>query len=141
MIKISFTESVHSQITLLVAGKPLEAFDRFFAPDGVMYANDKLFANGAAEGRKKQEPFILAAVSIQGAVEELIIIKDQEICAFRNRTSFTTSDGLQHKIDGLCWQRWQNGQIIEERYFDGEHMQSVISAGILQKPNVIKPIE
>jgi hypothetical protein len=141
MSGITFTEHVHSQIALLVAGKPLEAFDQFFASDGMMFANGELFAGSAAEGRKKQEPYILAAKSILGVVDDLIIMEDQEICAFRNKTSFITNDDMQHRIDGLCWQRWRNGRIVEERYFDGEHMQSVISAGILQKPDVIEAVE
>lgn len=68
-------------------------------------------------------------------------MQEQEICAFRNKTIFITSDGVLHKIDGLCWQKWQNGRIIEERYFDGEHMQAVLSDGILQKPDMIQAID
>lgn len=141
MTRLSFKESVHSQVALLVDGKPLEAFDQFFAPDGVMYANGERFAESAAEGRRKQESYILAAKSIRGAIADLVIMQDQEICAFRNKTAFITSDDMHHKIDGLCWQRWQNNRIIEERYFDGEHMQSAISDGILQNPGVIQPIK
>lgn len=141
MTKLSFTESVHSQVALLVEGRPLDAFDRFFASDGVMYANGDLFAGSALEGRRKQEPYILAAKSFQGVIDDLIIMEDQKICAFRNKTSFITSDDVQHKIDGLCWQKWLNGRIIEERYFDGEHMQSVILAGVLRKPDAIQPME
>lgn len=137
MAKLTFVQSVNSQIALLVAGKPLEAFDQFFAPLGVMYANDELFAKNAAEARKKQEAYILAAKSILGAIECLIIMEQQEICAFRNKTSFVTGDGSRHNINGLCWQKWQNGKIIEERYFEGERMQALISDGILQQPDII----
>lgn len=140
MPQLTFTQSVHAQIALLVDGNPLEAFDRFFAPDGVMYANGERFAGSAAEGRKKQEPYILAAKSIVGVIDDLVVMKEREICAFRNKSSFITSDDVAHNIDGLCWQRWQNGQIIEERYFDGVHMQAVISDGILQTPDLIQTI-
>ena len=141
MTKLTFTQSVHSQVAMLVDGKPLEALDQFFASDGVMYANGERFAGSSAEARRKQESYILAAKSIQGAIDDLVIMKEQEICAFRNKTIFITNDDVQHKIDGLCWQRWQNGKIIEEHYFDGEHMQSMISNGILVKPDAIQPIE
>lgn len=137
MPQLTFTQSVHAQVALLVDGNPLEAFDQFFAPDGVMYANGERFARSAAEGRRKQEPYILAAKSIVGLIDDLVLIKEHEICAFRNKSSFITNDNVAHTIDGLCWQKWQNGRIIEERYFDGVRMQAVISDGILQKPDVI----
>ena len=134
MTTLSFQAAVNAQVTLLNDGKPLEAFDEFFAPDGLMYANDEIFATGAEEGHRKQEPYMLAANSINGLIEGLIIAEPEKICAFRNRTSFVSSDGATHQIDGLCWQKWCDGKIVEERYYDGEKMQSVIEKGILSNP-------
>ena len=134
MVNKRFVSDVKAQITLLNEGKPLEAFDQFFAPEGVMFANGAVFASGAAEGRRKQEPFMSAASSIFGNTEDLVLSDDGEICAFRNRTSFIVSGGKKHQIDGLCWQRWQNGKIVEERYFDGDEMQKMLSMGILISP-------
>ena len=99
----SFRECVNHQIEMLRAGFPLEAFDMFFASDGVMYANDEVFAKGAKEGRGKQETFILSAKSISGLVDDLHISDDHNICVFRNRTSFTSPDDVVNQIDGLCW--------------------------------------
>lgn len=137
MANLTFTQIVNSHAALLIDGKPLEALDQYFAPDGVMYANGKLFASSAAEAHQKQQTYILAAKSIQGAIDNLIIVEELEICAFRNLTAFTSNDGAQHKINGLCWQKWRNNQIVEERYFDGEQMQALIDRGILQKPDII----
>lgn len=133
----SFRDSVDLQVDLLQAGRPLEAFDRFFAADGVMYANDEVFARGAEEGRRKQEPFISSAKSMTGSIVELSISDTDEICTFRNRTSFVTHDDVAHQIDGLCWQRWCDGRIVEERYYDGERMKRVISEGLLLKPDML----
>lgn len=133
----SFHDSVNLQVDLLQAGRPLEAFDRFFAADGVMYANDEVFARGAEEGRRKQEPFISLAKSMTGSIVELSISDTYEICTFRNRTSFVTQDDVAHQIDGLCWQRWSDGRIVEERYYDGDNMRRVISEGLLAKPDML----
>lgn len=65
-----FVNAVDAQIELLRDGKPLEAFDRFFDSSVKMFANDVLFANGAVAGRAKQEPFISAAQSIMGKIED-----------------------------------------------------------------------
>lgn len=137
MVGPSFRECVNHQVDILREGKPLEAFDRFFSPDGVMYANDEVFAKGAKEARRKQEPFIAAAKSISGSIVDVIIMDDHEVCIFKNQTSFITSDDVEHKIDGLCWQKWRDGQIIEERYYDGDLMQSLLAEGILLRPEML----
>ena len=137
MPNLSFSECVNLQVKILEAGKPLEAFDRFFARDGVMYANDAIFASGAEEGRGKQEPFVSSATSISGLITNLKILEEQEICVFRNKSSFTAPDGERHQIDGLCWQKWDGGQITEERYYDGSRMQSLITDGILLRPDIL----
>ncbi len=134
MLGSPFRMSVDGQIALLNDGQPLEAFDRYFAADGVMYANGKIFARNAAEGRKKQEPYIATATSITGHIVDLVVSEEKEICAFRNRSSFENSDGKKHQIDGICWQRWLDGKIMEERYFDGGEMQKMLNIGILTSP-------
>jgi hypothetical protein len=126
--------NVEEQIALLNGGKPLEAFDQFFATDGVMYANGEVFARGAVAGRKKQEPYIASAEEIVGNIVDLVVSEGKGVCAFRNRTFFTTTDGEKHQIDGVCWQRWLDGKIVEERYFDGDEMRRMLHAGILTSP-------
>lgn len=122
------------QVLLLNQGKPLEAFDRYFAQAVIMIANDTLFATGAQEGRSKQEPYINAAVSISGCITDVTIVADHKLCVFRNRSCFTTKDGNEHQINGLCWQRWDANKVVEERYYDGDKMQEHLSAGLLKDP-------
>ncbi|WP_162946675.1 hypothetical protein [Ruegeria sp. EL01] len=134
----TFAELVEQQVQMLSAGRPLDAFDRFFASAGKMYANDEIFAKDANEGRRKQEPFIASAKAIRGVIVDLHISEANEICVFRNQTSFEASDGRWHQIDGLCWQQWCNGRISEERYYDGEKMRDLISIGILSTPEAFR---
>ena len=74
-------EAVTAQVELLEAGKPLEAFDAFYDEIVLMYANDVLFASGAAEGRAKQEPFIAAAESISGRIADIKVV-DKQVFVF-----------------------------------------------------------
>jgi hypothetical protein len=134
---VDFEKSVKQQVTLLNEGKPLEAFDQFFDISGVMYANGEVFASSAEEGRKKQEPYIRAAVSIEGKITDVKMLPAKQICVFRNQSSFVTEDGNKHQIDGLCWQHWQGGKITEEQYFDGEQMKNHIKNGILSQPELL----
>ena len=136
---LSFEALVLAQVQLLDSGKPLDAFDSYFSSKGVMFANDVLFATGAEEGRSKQEPYISAATSILGRITDLKIHGASETCVFRNQSSFGTGDGATHQIDGLCWQKWINGRISEERYYDGSLMAKVIADGILSAPDQFTP--
>ena len=127
-----FVGTVEAQVELLRDGKPLEAFDVFFASSVQMYANDVLFADGAAEGRAKQEPFISAAQSIIGKIEDVVIDEARGLCAFRNLSQFVDGAGDLQQIDGLCWQRWDGDQVVEERYYDGKMMSALLKDGLLQ---------
>lgn len=134
---IPFEACVIDQILLLNSGLPMQAFDKYFAGDGLMYANGTLFASGDATARAKQAPFIDAAIQINGKITDLFVDTDNKLCVFRNKTSFHTAADKVNQIDGLCWQRWHDDQVIKERYFDGTMMQSLISAGVLQNPSLL----
>jgi len=138
-INSSFETLVLAQVELLDAGLPLDAFDACFSVKGVMFANDVLFATGAQEGRRKQEPYISAATSIRGMITDLKIHAATEVCVFRNKSSFATADGATHQINGLCWQKWINGKISEEWYYDGILMDKLIAGGILSTPEEFVP--
>lgn len=140
MQQASFEKNVKHQIELLSEGKPLEAFDRYFDVSGAMFANGETFASSAQEGRRKQEPYINAAVSIDGKITDLKILPTKQLCVFRNQSSFVTKDGQTHQIDGLCWQHWQDDKIVQEQYFDGEQMNNHIANGILDEPELLSDI-
>jgi hypothetical protein len=129
----SFEAAVRDQLALLEQGKPLEAFDRYFDHEGVMFDNDEVFGRGKVECRAKQEPFISSATRIIGKITQRSIDHDLCVCAFRNQSTFVDGSGAQHQIDGVHWQRWSGGTIAEERYYRDELMQQKIAEGILQQ--------
>ncbi len=102
-----------------------------------MYANDGLFASGAVEGRAKQEPFIAAAKTITGHITDVITLEEEGVCVFRNCSKFTDSNGVDQQIDGLNWQKWKDGLVVEERYYDGDLMTQLVSEGVLDNPAML----
>jgi len=140
MTTSTFESAVLDQIHLLNVGQPLQAVDRYFALDGLMYSNDTLFASDKDQARQKQERYILAAQSISGRIEELKIDTTRQICIFRNRTRFVLGDSNEHQIDGLCWQKWSGSKIQMERYFDGAVMDDLLLRGVLHDPSKLAPI-
>jgi hypothetical protein len=134
----NFEISVKNQIRLLNQGQVLEALDLYFDDTGVMFENDNLFAQGKAESRKKQEPYINSAKKISGKIEGLIIVPEQQICLFTNKSSFTDQKDQEIHINGLHWQQWQGSRIQEERYYHGLRMQELIAKGLTKTPEKLK---
>ncbi|MCW9035004.1 MAG: hypothetical protein OQJ97_12355 [Rhodospirillales bacterium] len=133
----SLKDRVEGQVAMLMNGKPLEAFDSYFSAAVMMFANNDLFASDAKEGRRKQEPYITSAVSIIGRITDVNIVESQNICVFRNLSRFKTADDTEYQINGLSWQKWEMGYVVEERYYDGELMQKLLSDGILENPGIL----
>ncbi len=123
--------AVTDLISLVNGGQPLEAFDRYFADEGVMLENDKPFGKGKAECRAKQEPILARAGKITNKVTRCSLDVENAICVFRNQTTFVNSMGEKIEIDGVYWQQWSDGKIVEEHYYSGEAMAEKIAEGIL----------
>jgi hypothetical protein len=130
-----FESLVLGQIELLRAGKPLEAFDKFYDNDVVMFDNDKVFATDKKTARELQAGFMNSARAIQGEVSKYAIFPDAAISVLHNTTRFVDADGKKHKINGIHWQSWRDGLIIEERYFRDNVVEQLTEEGIFDRPN------
>ncbi len=130
---MNFQAAVRDQVALLEEGKPLEAFDCYFDDEGMMFDNDEPFGAGKAECRAKQEPFISRATHIIGNITRCSLDVERAICVFRNQSAFVDDTGGQHQIDGVHWQRWSAGKIVEERYYRGDLMAQKIAEGIFEQ--------
>jgi hypothetical protein len=134
---LSFQKLFQAQVDFLKEGKPLAAFDAFYADGVTMFDNDVVFASDKKEGRSKQLPFFQSAKSIEGCIEDVAMRADPSddssgMGVFRNRSRFETKDGKRVQIDGVVWQKWQNGAIVEERYYRDKLMADKIKQGILK---------
>ncbi len=133
-------QAVKHQVDLLNSGRVLEALDLYFDEFGKMYENDNLFGNNKVECRRKQEPYINSAKEIIGHITHLKIVISSQVCVFRNQSTFFDQQDKEMQIDGLHWQQWKAGKIIEERYYHTEKMNEIISSGILDNPERLKGI-
>jgi hypothetical protein len=127
---------VLEQVKLLEEGKVLEALDRFFDKDGIMYSNSVLFAQGFLRCRQMQEPFLAAATNICGAISDVYLDSSKQLSIFRNLTTFDGPDGKERKINGIHIQKWIEQRIVCEWYYNGEPMEELIAKGVLQNPGI-----
>jgi len=82
---------------------------------------------------REAEPFITAAKSIDGNITRCSVDAATETCAFRNQSTFVDETGKSMRIDGVHWQRWTSGKIVEERYYRGDLMAKKMAEGIFEK--------
>jgi hypothetical protein len=130
---MDFQTAVRDQITLLNEGEPLQAFDRYFDDDGVMYDNDEVVGTGKAACREKHDASTSNASIILGNITSFAADIEDEICVFRNQTTYIDDEGTETHLDRIHWQRWENGMIVEERCYRDEMMAEKIAAGILDQ--------
>lgn len=133
---MAFAEAVTEQISLLEAGNILEALDRFFAKDAVMYSNSVLFAEGFLRCRQMQEPFLAAAANIRAEIANKYLDEEKQLCVFRNLTKFDGPDGVTRQIDGLHIQQWQDERMVCEWYYNGDPMQALLAKDVLKNPAI-----
>lgn len=130
-----FENLVLGQVELLRAGKPLEAFETYYDDGVVMFDSDKLFAKDKKTARDIQAGFMNSAQSIHGEVSRYAIFPDAAISVLHNTTRFVDSSGHENQINGIHWQSWRCGLIVEERYFRGELVQQLTEKGIFDNPD------
>ncbi len=132
-----FENLVLGQIELLRAGKPLEAFDAYYDDDVVMFDNDTLLAKDKKTARDLQAGFMKSAQAIHGQISRYAIFPDASISVLHNTTRFVDSSGQENQIDGIHWQSWKSGLIVEERFFRGESVQELTQNGIFDNPTLL----
>ncbi len=137
---LTFEQAVEHQIELLNSGEVLQALDIYFDNKGKMYENDNLFGSNRTECRTKQEPYINSAKDILGKITDVKILNHAQVCIFRNKSRFIDQQNKVIQIDGIHWQRWESGKIIEERYYHGEKVDEIIALGLLDNPDNLKTI-
>ncbi|MEH6630448.1 MAG: hypothetical protein V7776_06475 [Halopseudomonas aestusnigri] len=136
----TFEQAVNHQIELLNSGEVLQALDIYFDDKGKMYENDNLFGSNKIECRTKQEPYINSAKEIAGKITNVKVLNHVQVCIFRNKSRFIDQENKAIQIDGIHWQQWENGKIIEERYYHGDKINDIIALGLMDNPDNLKDI-
>jgi hypothetical protein len=103
---------------LVLSGKSLEAFDKFYHTDVVMQENQSAPTVGKAANLQREKEFYGNITEFRGAEMKGLAIGD-------NMTTVIWSYDYTHKEWGVknytqvSVQHWQDGQIIKEQFFYG----------------------
>ncbi len=101
---------------MIMEGKILDAFDKFYAEEVIMQDNDYPQRVGKEINRQFEEDFVNGLTEFRGAKVVNTIISDG-VAAVEWWFDYTHKDYGVRNYTQLAIQRWKNGQIIEEKFY------------------------
>lgn len=111
-------EKITELNSLVLSGKSLDAFEKFYHKDVVMQENEGVPTVGKAANLQREKEFFGNITDFRGAEVKALAIGD-------NVTTVVWSYDYTHKEWGVrkytqaAVQHWQDGQIIREQFFYG----------------------
>ena len=101
---------------MILEGKILDAFDKFYADDVVMQDNNYPAREGKALNRQYEEAFVGGLTEFRGAKVISTLISD-DLAVTEWWFDYTHKDYGTRNYRQLAVQRWKNGKIVEEKFY------------------------
>ncbi len=101
---------------MILEGKILDAFDKFYAEDVVMQDNNYPQREGKAVNRQYEEAFVNGLTEFRGAKVVNSLVSD-DLAVTEWWFDYTHKDYGERNYRQLAVQRWKNGKIVEEKYY------------------------
>ena len=100
----------------ILQGKALEAFEEYYADNVVMQENNNNPTIGKDANRKREHDFFSAITEFRGAEVKNVIV-GENVSIVEWFMDYTHSDWGVVKVNQVSVQEWQNGKIINERFY------------------------
>lgn len=109
-------QQVDTLNSMILEGKILDAFDKFYAPDVKMQDNDYPVREGFDLNRTYEEAFVNGLTEFRGAKVLNTLISDG-MAVTEWWFDYTHKDYGVRNYTQLAVQRWKNGKIVEEKFY------------------------
>jgi hypothetical protein len=103
---------------LVLAGKALEAFEKFYHPDVIMQENENLPTVGKEANRLREIEFFGNITEFRGAQVKDIALSEHHSTVIWHY-DYTHKDWGVRNYTQVSVQHWQDGLIIKEQFFYG----------------------
>jgi hypothetical protein len=101
---------------MILEGRILDAFEKFYADDVVMQDNDYPARVGKDVSRQYEEAFVGGLTEFRGARLINSIVSDG-IAVNEWWMDFTHKDFGTRNYTQVAVQRWKNGKVVEEKFY------------------------
>jgi hypothetical protein len=102
--------------TLVLSGKAMEAFEKYYADNVVMQENENPVTLGKAANRERELEFFSKLVEFRGAKVKAVAYGDDVIIS-EWFLDYTHSEWGTVTHDQVSVQRWQDDKVIHERFY------------------------
>jgi hypothetical protein len=111
-------EKISELNSLVLAGKALDAFDRFYHPDVIMQENANTPTFGKDNNRAREIQFFADVTDFRGAEVQGIAI-GENISTVIWHYDYTHKEWGVRNYTQVSVQHWKDGLIIKEQFFYG----------------------
>ncbi len=101
---------------MVLSGKAMEAFEKFYADDVVMQENADPPFKGKDVNRKRELDFFGSLEAFHGAEVRASAASD-DVSFSEWMMDVTFKGGQRKKLEQTAVRRWKNGKIINERFY------------------------
>jgi len=111
-------EKISDLNDLVLQGKPLVAFEKYYHDDVVMQENENVPTIGKEANRKREEEFFASVTEFRGA-RPLKVSVGEGITMVQWSYDYTHRDWGVRKYTQISVQEWKDGKILKEQFFYG----------------------
>jgi ketosteroid isomerase-like protein len=101
---------------LILNGKALEGFEKFYADDCVMQENSEAPTRGKEANRQREMDFFNSLAEFHGAEVRSTGVGDS-VTFSEWLFDVTFKDGKRKRLEQTAVRRWRDGQIVNERFY------------------------
>ncbi len=112
-------ENISNVNDMILQGEAMEAFEKYYHEDVVMQENDQAPVIGKAANRKREEEFFGAITEFRGAKVLKVAIGEGNVTMVEWHMDYTHKDWGVKNVTQVAVQQWQDGMIINERFYYG----------------------
>ena len=111
-------EKIEDLNGLVLQGRALEAFEKYYHDDVVMQENESLPTIGKEANRSREKEFFSSITEFRSARPLKIVVGDN-ISVVQWQYDYTHKDWGVRNYTQVSVQEWKEGRIIKEQFFYG----------------------
>lgn len=112
----SLLEKISNLNDLVLEGRALEAFDKYYHTNVIMQENENTPTFGKMENRIREENFFKSVIEFRGA-KPLKVTVGEDISMVEWHYDYTHKDWGVRNYKQVSVQEWENGLIIYEKFY------------------------
>ena len=111
-------ELVEDLNSMILEGRALEAFEKYYAEDVVMQENARPPTIGKDANREREREFFSKIVELRGADVKAVAVGD-DVTMVEWFFDYTHKEWGRRTYHQVAVQRWKDGKIVHERFYYG----------------------